>query len=174
MATLSCRRRGSALCCPHASKKRIAHRLLTIAPPQIKVSLKDSQLSLERPPNPLKGAYIPANRWMAKPPLGGWGVSQGTVGGLSGRVFGGTFWLSFLSSFFLKNHLCAWRTAGKIARGCEYANFRHIRKRLAANGFRFPYNRRSFFFSVARPERPRQRASFAIPRRPFRVPTELV
>ena len=50
----------------------------------------------ERPPNPLKGAYIPANRWMAKPPLGGWGVSQGavlgvsqgTVGGLSGRVLG--------------------------------------------------------------------------------------
>jgi len=136
----------------------------------------------ERPPNPLKGAYIPANRWMAKPPLGGWGVSQGTVGGLSGDSWGSfkgrfleaLFGLSFLSSFFLKNHLCAWRTAGKIARGCEYANFRHIRKRLAANGFRFPYNRRSFFFSVARPERPRQRASFAIPRRPFRVPTEPV
>ena len=121
----------------------------------------------ERPPNPLKGAYIPANRWMAKPPLGGWGVSQGAV-------FGVSFWLSFLSSFFLKNHLCAWRTAGKIARGCEYANFRHIRKRLTVNDFRFPYNHRSFFFSVARPERPRQRASFAIPRRPFRVPTELV
>ena len=46
----------------------------------------------ERPPNPLKGAYIPANRWMEKPPLGGWGVSQGTVGGLSR----GGFWKLFL------------------------------------------------------------------------------
>ena len=136
----------------------------------------------ERPPNPLKGAYIPANRWMAKPPLGGWGslkgqlgVFQGTVGGLSRGGFWRLFFgLSFLSSFFLKNHLCAWRTAGKIARGCEYANFRHICKRLTVNEFRFPYNHRSFFFSVARPERPRQRASFAIPRRPFRVPTEPV
>ena len=167
MATLSCPVGAVLYACPHVSKKRIAHRLLTIAPPQIKVSLKDPSPPPERPPNPLKGAYIPANRWMAKPPLGGWGVSQGAV-------FGGSFWLSFLSSFFLKNHLCAWRTAGKIARGCEYANFRHIRKRLTANGFRFPYNRRSFFFYVARPERPRQRASFAIPRRPFRVPTEPV
>ena len=68
----------------------------------------------ERPPNPLKGAYIPANRWMAKPPLGGWGVSQGTVGGLSERVFGvsqgslgGSFW-TFLFVLFLpqKSPLC--------------------------------------------------------------------
>ena len=33
-----------------------------------------------RTPTPLKGAYIPANSWMVKPPLGGWGsVDWGSV-----------------------------------------------------------------------------------------------
>ena len=48
----------------------------------------------ERPPNPLKGAYIPANRWMAKPPLGGWGSLKGQLG-----VFQGGFWGSFKGRF---------------------------------------------------------------------------
>ena len=34
----------------------------------------------KKTPNPLKGAYLPANRWMAKPPLGGWGSLRGFSG----------------------------------------------------------------------------------------------
>ena len=40
----------------------------------------------ERPPNPLKGALPSTYSQECKPPLGGWGVSQGAVRGLSGRL----------------------------------------------------------------------------------------